>query len=174
MNSQKQKLYITIFLVVFVSLVLIFGGWWFTSTKIVSRFDKLQEARVQEATAAVESTLVASFQKQLSDNAILLESLKERFLQDDEGAIIDFIEQLENLAEATDVELSINSAAPLKEGSAFQLEMNLVGDFDDVVGLLAEIEGNTIVGEFIKISMNGTTRNNVRTRATFILEQFTL
>lgn len=174
MNSQKQKLYITIFSVIVVNGALIFGGWWFTSTKIVARFDGLQEARLQEATAVVESTLVTSLEKQLSDNEVALRELRERFLQSDEGAIIDFIEQLENLAEAVDVDLSINSASAIEKDSTFQLKLNLSGDFNEVVDLLAKIEEDTIVGEFTDIEMSGRGENRVSATATLLLEQFSL
>jgi len=174
MNSQKQKLYLTIFSVIAINSALIFGGWWFTSTKIVSRFDGLQEARLQEATAVVESTLVTSLEKQLADNESALKDLREKFLQSDEGAIIDFIEQLENLAEIVDVDLSINSASALEEGSTFQLKVNLSGDFNEVMSLLAKIEEDTVVGAFTNIEMSGRGENRVSVTATLLLEQFSL
>lgn len=174
MNSTQGKLYITIAIVVVINMGILVFGWWFISTKIAARFDSLQDAREQAAIEAEEGLRANTLRAMVAENEEALQALRERFLENSEGAIIDFIESIETITEAEGVQLSITSANQIDNETGYELRMQLSGSFSDVVRAIDRIEGGKTVGEFLEVDFTRQNDGDVRMTGTFTLSQFNL
>lgn len=165
MKPANKKLYLTVLLMIFLNLGLIFSLYYFLIQKIEAESDKYIKIETEILEMDNKTKNLIEQEKELKITEEKLSTINNVLLHQEK--IIDLIKTIENQAQKDNINVEIakvETFKPSESGATIDLQINITGDFNNNLLFLNSIEKLPYYSQIEKIQFKPVESNQLNNK----------